>query len=698
VYKKGPRPYDVLWLDLEKGAWDNLFPRGKEWGPASGPCTAPLWKGETWSLVDLEGNARPNWTVYGTFSIGRKYTLDPEGGKFTFYAGGSTFSYDPAERSWKDLAPKVHPEQAQGGILLWGSMAANLERREIVLFGGGNVETPRGDPGTWVYSRSGGAWTPLQLPLEPPQRANSPLVYDPVAKKIVLFGGDQLDGLLSDTWTFDGTRWELRKPPLAPSPRAGHALLWLPKARRILLLGGYGYDSKVGYMGGFYKSLPLEAWTYDTAADRWEFVERADRAASAPESPGSAFLSAAASTEDTVVVLGAKGETWIRRWDPLATDPAGTPKYGVKPGWVVRREGPYDPEWYRKDLPPPDPAQVDRDLQALPANRWVVRPTPKLPRPNMDWGSAVFAPDLDLILRFSGGHSAYSGTAPQVYDPKTDRYSIPFAPEMPIEYVCSNDQVHGEWSFKENPWMTGHTYKSTGYDPNLKQMVFAAHGYTYFFDPRPGAWSRSPARSPFRPNMYVVTLATTPKGVVAWAERPKDRTQTALWRLGAASRTWEELPLSGSLPRVGPDQHGMAYDSRRDRLLLFSHAEPKNAGDVVEVDLSTGQARALGPSGRERAAVPARETVYLPDEDLVMIGAHVPPAGRKPLWLFYDCAQNRWRGAELPGEDPVGNLVFNNSIGLMYDPNRKLVWAAGQNSHVHVLRFAGPSAGLEDLK
>ena len=37
-------------------------------------------------------------------------------------------------------------------------------------------------------------------------------------------------------------------------------------------------------------------------------------------------------------------------------------------------------------------------------------------------------------------------------------------------------------------------------------------------------------------------------------------------------------------------------------------------------------------------------------------------------------------------------------MGLMYDPNRKLVWAVGQNSHVHVLRFDPKSAKLHELK
>src|SRR5262249_61933000 len=172
---------------------------------------------------------------------------------------------------------------------------------------------------------------------------------------------------------------------------------------------------------------------------------------------------------------------------------------------------------FKEGVPPVPPEKVEADLKALVPNRWTLRATPKLARPNMDWGSAVFAPELDLILRFSGGHSAYSGTAPVVYDVKTDRYSLPFAPEYPIEYVYSNDQVGGEWSFKGNPWMTGHTYKSTGYDPHLKCLIFAPHEYTYFFDPAKGKWSRSPGRNPYRASFYNVTVCATPEGTIVWA-------------------------------------------------------------------------------------------------------------------------------------------------------------------------------------
>jgi len=34
----------------------------------------------------------------------------------------------------------------------------------------------------------------------------------------------------------------------------------------------------------------------------------------------------------------------------------------------------------------------------------------------------------------------------------------------------------------------------------------------------------------------------------------------------------------------------------------------------------------------------------------------------------------------------------------MYDPNRQLVWAVGQNSHVHVLRFDVKDVKLQQLR
>ena len=684
---KLPRPYDVLSLDVKEGKWANDFPEGKDWGPGFGDCTAPAWKDENFHFLDREGNVRPNWTVYGTFALGRNYDYDPDTKCFYFFTAGRTFRYDPISRVWADLKPATNPETALGGTLLWSSICYHHAERKFVLFGGGNVQTERGDPGTWTYSPAKNEWSQLDIAGQPPQRANSQLAYDVEHQKIVLFGGDQLDQLLADTWVLDlaAKTWSQISAIRSPSPRAGHTLAWLPKAKKILLLGGYTYTSATGYVERLYQPLPLESWLFDFKTKQWQLLARFEKGTS-PESTAPTPLPAAVSDDDRVIVLS-KG-TWITRIDASRPDAVGTEMFGVGPGTTLRRSGPHDPQWFLEEVPAANPDEVASRLAALPVNQFVKHKTPKLPRPNMDWGSAILAPELDRIVRFSGGHSAYSGTAPQVYDIKTDRYSLPFAPEYPLEYVYSNDQVRGEWSFRGNPWMTGHTYKSTGYDLNLRSLVFAPHEYTYFFDPIAGKWSRSPEKNPYRADFYNVTVCATPAGSVVWADRRQGG--DGLWRLDATTRTWRELPLAGDkLPQKSPDQHGLAFDSKRNRLLFFSNADKKK-GNVLEYDMKSGTARWLDVAGSNHAAVPSRETVYLPEHDIVLLAARTR-VGERSLWLAYDCSKNGWRGLELTGDDPIGKGTsagaFHNSVAMMYDPNRKLVWFVDQNSHVFSLNL-----------
>lgn len=686
---KKPRHYDVLSITPTKDAkWRNELPEfGAKWGSETGPISVPGWKNEVWGFADADGDTRPNWSVYGTFSLGGKYDYDPDTKAFYFLAGNTTFKYDPKAREWTDLRRKAGPEGTLGGVLLWSSMCYDRDAKAFVLFGGGNIQSDRGDPGTWSFAPEPRLWEQPKAANEPPQRANSRLVYDPVNKLTVLFGGDQLDALTSDTWVYNSAKkgWTELKLKLAPSPRAGHAMLWLPKAKKVLLLGGYTYTSTTDYVSPLYKPMPLEAWTLDVAKSEWVRVGLWEK--DAPQVPANGFLSAAVDENDTVMLLDSKNHAWFCNLDTATPD--GVPqKFGVAPGTVVRRTGSHEPKWYAEGVPEADPKAVAERLKELKPNAWAILPTPKRPGMNMDWGSAVFDTANDKIIRFSGGHSAYSGTAPFVYDVKTDRYSLPFAPEYPVEYVYSNDQVRGEWSFKQNPWMTGHTYKSTGYDPNLKCLVFAAHDYTYFFDPLTGKWSRSEAKNPFVTDMYTTTVCTTPNGAVTWANIRGGG--EGGFRLDADTRTWKSLPLKDkkfTLPQKSPDHHGLSYDSKRDRLLFFSDVGPKKR-NVGAYDSKLGVVSWLDPAGADKALAPCRETVYIPEADAVLIGARVPDADGNMQWLVYDCAKNAWLGVPLAGEDPIGKKgSFNNSMGLMYDPARKVVFAVGQYSHVHALKL-----------
>ena len=220
------------------------------------------------------------------------------------------------------------------------------------------------------------------------------------------------------------------------------------------------------------------------------------------------------------------------------------------------------------------------------------------------------------------------------------------------------------------------------------------------YDGPSSANSRSQEKNPYRPDFYNVTVCATPLGAVIWGDH-RNKYEAGLWRIDAQTRALRELPLTGTLPQKSPDQHGLAYDSKRDRLLFFSRAD-KNKGDALAYDYKTGETKWLGPAGKDPAAdLHFRETVYLPEQDLVLIGARVHH-GEQQLWAAYDCAKNAWVGLDLGGADPIGkgtsNGTFNNSMGLMFEPARNLVWAVGQNSHVHVLRLDLKTAKIQDLK
>ena len=688
-YEK-PHPFDELALDAARGEWENWIPPGKDWGPQFGDCKAPGWKTGYWTVTDAQGNCRPN--LISNITYAGHYAHDPDSKRVYFYLRGSTLAYDAAARAWKDLAPANHPNKALGGGLLWGSMCYVGHLKKVLLFGGGNVETERGDPGTWLYDPAANGWEQLKLDRQPPQRAHSPMVYDPTAKKIVLFGGDRLDQLLSDTWTFDGQKWEEQQPAACPAPRAGHALLWLAGAKKVLLLGGYGYESGWGYYPAMYKARQLDAWTYNAAANAWELAAAWDK--DCPPSAQGAFPIRAAAGADDVVTVLSKG-TWQCRLDVSKPDAAGAARLGVKPGAVERRTKFYDPEWYRQ-AGPGDPAKIEAELAALKPNTWTLRPQPNRPGMDVCWGTAVFSPELDLIMRFSGGHCVYGGTAPQVYDLKTDRWSIPFAPEMYLEFCASNGGLLDGWSFSGSPWMPGHSYNATAYEPESKTMIYVSMGHAFFFDPAKGRWSRAEKPLPFKAHQHITTMANTPRGLALWAGHHPGY-ETVLHLLDAKARTWSKLPLKGALPATTcGDGTGMAYDAKRDRLLLFSIVD-KNKGDAMAYDMKTGETRWLGAAGKARAAVGYRNALYLPELDAVLIGNHTAGEGGRKLWPLYDCEKNAWFGVEWAGDDPMAKTQFF-SLAVMLDAKRKMLWTVDNVNRVHALKLDAQTVKLQKLE
>jgi cysteine-rich repeat protein len=102
-----------------------------------------------------------------------------------------------------------------------------------------------------VWSREDTTWREASPPAaSPPGREAHALAYDPVRDRVVLFGGHAQTDIAGagtraieygDTWEWDGTSWREVTPAAgSPPPRHGHMMAYDPVAGRVLLFGGTG--------------------------------------------------------------------------------------------------------------------------------------------------------------------------------------------------------------------------------------------------------------------------------------------------------------------------------------------------------------------------------------------------------------------------------------------------------------------------
>ncbi|MBL8029231.1 MAG: hypothetical protein JNL74_22610 [Fibrobacteres bacterium] len=593
----------------------------------------------------------------------------------------------------------VHPGTGTPNVLRWGSLCYDAYNKEIVLFGGGAMDKPFGTPGTWTFKSTTRTWTDLKLSVQPSPRGYSPMVYDPVNRCIVLFGGDRMNALLNDTWVYDCvTRsWSKKNPAIRPRPVGGHALIYLPKSGKIVLLGGYRYDIIKAWGSG---TTEFEVWTYDVAANTWGLVKHMSGAETWPQlremGPTlSGFM--AANQGDTIVSLSDSvpaqyyytPATMRMACDPTLIDISGTNTYGITHDSVVIRSGSYDPNWYTQGILQPDTGANEAALRNLPLSGWTKLSPPKTPGGDRTWGTVVLDPSRDLLMRWGGGHAAYYGTDVPHYSLHNNRWTIGYAPEIPFEYNGSYETWPGPFTFNDRPFMAVHPVKSTAYDPTSRLMIHFSNKYTYLYNPDSMDWVKGVRiLSPFQTSnpmaSYYAGLCSTPHGVYgSWGD-------AGSFLFNSDSLKWRKLPQTGTLPSYFADECGAVYDSKRDRILHFNRGHGETPVPVFECVFSTGQATQLVPSSADLPSPTNknyRDCVYLPNLDIVLF-----PIRRDNSNLAYDCANNRW--VQIPvqgfikGMDDVGTA-------MAYDAKRNLVWLTNAGSALYALRLDSATTRLE---
>ncbi|HTT25776.1 MAG TPA: kelch repeat-containing protein [Thermoplasmata archaeon] len=222
--------------------------------PSSGPTFGPhAAKALSWKqIVTSHAPSLRNW--FGmAFDAADNYTVlyggyDPSIGSFYW----DTWEY--LGGVWTQLSPAYHPSASSGLKMVYDPVL-----KGVVAFGG---ESPYGGTyysDTWLFQN--GSWTQLFPTTSPSPRSQYAMAYDAADSEIVLFGGSAGGSNdYSDTWTFNGTTWARVVTAVHPQGRLFANMAYDAKSGKTLLAGGINqtsgpYNATWTFSGGTWKRL-----------------------------------------------------------------------------------------------------------------------------------------------------------------------------------------------------------------------------------------------------------------------------------------------------------------------------------------------------------------------------------------------------------------------------------------------------------
>lgn len=655
---------------------------------------------------------KQEWSYSKSKQKASGWLVNPTDGSWTLVEG---------DVSMGDASKEFNPSPGRDGLRLplWGTLCYDAHNKEAVSFGGGAIwgrlgkakekaapgdwiydetakrirrltsddegkiaEARRWYPahaGTWTFAEASKQWTATAQPMgeQPSARILPGMAYDAGAKKIVLFGGDDLAHCLGDTWIYDCEKktWSQAHPKTAPRPRAGQAMVYVPEAHGVLLCGGYT---------GGWKGL-RDVWLYRIADNTWTCLGDVKKGGDAKKPtlepqglalPFDAPYASATYLEETKDVLllpyasnSANKQAPLFRMqldaqsaapvEPLAADPKLA--YHCKAlgeGSTLLPE-----EWTQGDNAPGDPAAGLKELAALPANTWVQRKFPAQ-SPMRGWGHYAYDAQKHLGIAWGGGHSTYPGAEISEYDVATNRWR---SMAHPTNYnpVWLHGMVGGPPGVSLSGWslLPTHARKSYTVDPPSGMWI------TYVgdvYDPKHHTFVANIGECPGNYGVATqVSFVPTPHGLYGYSAG-------TLAKPNVAAGKWEIVAKDG--PKAHSEHNHLCYDSKRDRLIYFDRPQKQ----VWAFDFKANawnQEFTAGPSPAEWFG----DSTYIPELDAALLVIGGKDKTDETMY-FYNLGEKKWYSAPYQGDK-----VWRSNTGLNYsphyDPELKIVFRFTPGGH-----------------
>lgn len=514
-----------------------------------------------------------------------------------------------------------------------------------------------------VWEWDGLRWSPI-VPTgpEPAARYSHAMAYDPVNRRVILFGGyDSFFTLFDDTWAWDGRTWTRLAPATRPPARWGHALATDYNRGRVVMFGG-------SLSAGPISPGTDEIWEWD--GTDWTQMHPAVR-------PGfrSGHAMAYDSQDQRVLVYGGStagggltyGDTWS--WDGTTwrqgaigdggPGPRTSPAMATDPG--TGRPVLYGGVLYRVT-----PPLVFNDTWSWNGHGWVKQ----VSQPDLHVGG-VLCEDGRRVILFGGGSGTIGTPSPvdtwawEGQGSTWSRVDNPaITPQGAVLYHAGLDAFvtlvgdsASAWlttlsrDGRQNPPLTtlpsnagGHW----GYHQDLDVILFVKYLGTETWTWDRQQWAR---------------IADSPRHVSGWSVW-YDRNRRKLVFASANARSFVEWDASGWVERPfqgGPPARqgaSFGYDPRRDRVVLYGGYDARQLlEDTWEWDGQTWvQVLAVSPMGPGGGAL-----VYSPAHE----GLLTVFDNDREVWLWDGQA---WRMLAAQALRSYADRVTLN--GSAYDPSR----------------------------
>ncbi|MFV2014456.1 MAG: kelch repeat-containing protein [Candidatus Heimdallarchaeota archaeon] len=141
-----------------------------------------------------------------------------------------------SDMSWNEISPANTPPGRDSNLLVYDPVADR-----VIMFGGwSDTSAVSYINNTWIFNPSTQDWTNVTSMVSPGARGYIQGVYDSATNEVIFFGGINDTTTFGDIWGFSytGYTWRNISTPVSPTPRAYYGVDYSTRNNTLVMFGG----------------------------------------------------------------------------------------------------------------------------------------------------------------------------------------------------------------------------------------------------------------------------------------------------------------------------------------------------------------------------------------------------------------------------------------------------------------------------